>query len=176
MKTASDHYIKRLWNRFIIKPIKHQLTRGMTVEKVALSMAIAPIVALFPILGSTTLLGIITAAVLKLNQPFLLFFKSLFYPLHLAMILIYIRLGETLNNAEHITFSIPELLTQFMADPLLFFKKFGMTALYGIEAWALTTPALAIILYYLFRYLLKRYIKILPSEKNYALNQEDCQP
>ena len=51
-----------------------------------------------------------------------------------------------------------------------------MTALYGIEAWALTTPALAIILYYLFRYLLKRYIKILPSEKNYALNQEDCQP
>lgn len=84
-------------------------------------------------------------------------FKSLFYGLHLGLLLVFIRIGENLNGVEHIPFSIPELLTMFKADPLQFMKDFGMTALYGIEAWALITPWFAILFYFIFLYILKKY-------------------
>ena len=84
--------------------------------------------------------------------------------MHLALILVFIRIGETMNGAAHIPFSITQLLTKFNDDPLQFAKDFGMTALYGIEAWALITPWFGILFYFIFKYLLTRYAKFLPSE------------
>ncbi len=119
-------------------------------------MAISPVISAFPILGTTNLLSIIVGSILRLNLPFLLLFKSLFYPLHLGLILVFIRIGESMNGAPHIPFSIPQLLEKFNNDPLQFSKDFGMTALYGVEAWAVITPWFAIPLYYIFRHLIRK--------------------
>jgi len=148
-----------------VRPIKHQLTRGVSVEKIALAMAVSPVISAFPVLGTTNLLSIIVGSLLRLNLPFLLLFKSIFYPLHIGMILVFIRIGESMNNAPHIPFSIPQLLVKFKDDPMQFARDFGMTALYGIEAWAIIAPWFAIPLYFIFKHLLKRYVKALPQEQ-----------
>lgn len=142
----------------MVKPIKNQLTRGASVEKVSLAMAVSPVISMFPVLGTTNLLSLLVGSVLRLNLPFLLLFKSIFYPLHLGMILVFIRIGETMNGAPHIPFSIPELLVKFKDDPMQFARDFGMTALYGIEAWAIIAPWFAIPLYFIFRFLLRKYM------------------
>jgi len=120
-------------------------------------MAISPVISAFPILGTTNLLSIIVGYFLKLNIPFLMLFKSLFYALHIGLILVFIRIGENLNGVENIPFSIPQLLTKFKADPTQFAKDFGMTALYGVEAWALITPWFGMLFYFIFLRILKKY-------------------
>lgn len=155
--------LHKLWRRFVVRPIKQQFTQGITVEKVALAMALSPIIAAFPVLGTTNFIAILFGAIFRLNIPFLILFKTLFYPLHLGLILVFIRIGETINNAPHIPFSIMELLAKFKESPSQFAKDFGMTALYGIEAWAIITPLFGFILYFLFKYLLQRYVTVLPS-------------
>ena len=120
-------------------------------------MAISPVISAFPILGATNLLSIIVGYFLRLNIPFLMLFKSLFYALHIGLILVFIRIGENLNGVENIPFSIPQLLTKFKADPTQFVKDFGMTALYGVEAWALITPWFGILFYFIFLRILKKY-------------------
>ena len=155
--SAPESKLSRLWKRFVVKPIKQQLTRGVTVEKIALTMAISPVISAFPVLGTTNLLSVFAGYILRLNLPFLLLFKTLFYPLHLGLILVFIRIGESINGAPHIPFSIPQLLVKFKDDPLQFIKDFGMTALYGIEAWAIIAPWFAIPLYFFFHYLLRKY-------------------
>lgn len=141
----------------MVRPIKHQFTRGASVEKIALTMAISPVVSAFPILGTTNLISILVGSILRLNLPFLLLFKSIFYPLHIGLILVFIRIGETMNGAPHIPFSIPQLLSKFNDDPIQFAKDFGMTALYGVEAWAIITPWFVIPLYFIFHRMLTKY-------------------
>ena len=129
-------------------------------------MAVSPVISAFPVMGATSIMSIVFGSVLRLNIPFLLVFKSLFYPMHLALILVFIRIGENINNAPHIPFSVSQLLIKFKDDPLQFVKDFGMTALYGIEAWILITPWFAIPLYFIFHYILEKYMKssLKPSE------------
>ncbi len=129
-------------------------------------LAITPVLTVFPVLGSTTLICFSVGFLLKLNLPFMFLYKTIFYPLHLALILVFIRIGETINGAEHIPFSIPQLLMKFKDSPLQFAKDFGVTALYGIEAWAIITPGIGIILYFVARYLLSRYAPKLQSNRN----------
>ncbi len=156
-ENKSPSRFRRIWNRLVVKPIKKQLTKGTSVEKVALTMAVAPVISAFPVLGTTNILSVIVGYILKLNIPFLILFKSLFYALHVGLILVFIRTGENLNGVENIPFSIPELLSKFKADPTQFAKDFGMTALYGIEAWALITPWFAVLFYFIFLRILKKY-------------------
>ncbi|MGJ8658100.1 MAG: DUF2062 domain-containing protein [Akkermansiaceae bacterium] len=151
--------LSKYWRKLVIKPVKNQLTRGTSPKKVALTMAISPVISAFPIMGTTNVLSVIAGSALRLNIPFLMLFKSLFYPLHLGLILVFIRIGESLNGAPHIPFSIPQLLGKFKDDPMQFTKDFGMTALYGIEAWAIIAPWFAIPLYFIFHHLIMQYMK-----------------
>ncbi len=87
-------------------------------------------------MGSTSLVCLAIGHIFKLNQPVVHLFKTLTYPIHLPMILVFIRLGQKLNEVSPIPFSITEMLTQFKESPPQFARDFGMAALYGIEAWA----------------------------------------
>lgn len=123
--------------RWIIAPIREQLTRGVTPEKLSWTIALGLTLGIFPIMGSTSLVCLIAGYFLKLNQAILHLFKTLTYPLHLALILVFIRIGQYLNGVPPIPFSIPQLMVRFKDSPTQFARDFGMAALHGIEAWAI---------------------------------------
>jgi hypothetical protein len=116
-------------------------------------------------MGSTSLICFFFGWLLKLNQAILHIFRSLSYPLHLALILVFIRLGQQLNGAPLIRLSIPEMMTQFKDSPAQFGRDFGMAALHGIEAWAIA----AIILIPLIRMISLPLLKKLVRNKEVAL-------
>lgn len=134
--------------RWIIAPILNQLKRGITPEKLSWTIALGITLGIFPIMGSTSLVCLAAGWVFKLNQPILHLFKTLTYPLHLALILVFIRLGQHLNGVPLLTLSIPEMLGQFKDSPTKFARDFGMAAFYAIEAWVIA----AIILIPLIRF------------------------
>ena len=109
-------------------------------------------------MGSTSLVCTLAGWFLKLNQPIIHLFKTFTYPLHLALILVYIRLGQMLNGVPPINFSITQLLVRFKDDPAQFARDFGMAALYGIEAWAISAIFLIPLIYFITLPTLKKLI------------------
>ncbi len=144
--------------RWVIRPIVNQLKQGTSPEKLSWSISLGTTLGIFPIMGSTTIVCLIFGHLLKLNQPILHLFKTFTYPLQLALILVYIRLGQMLNGVPLIKFSIPQMLGQFKDDPAQFASDFGMVALYGIEAWAISAIFLIPILYFIFLPILKKLL------------------
>lgn len=130
--------------RWIIDPLKNQLTRGITPDKLGWTIAAAVTLGIFPIMGTTSMICFAFGALLKLNQPVLHVFKSLVYPLHLALILVFIRAGQWLHGDPMLALSIPQMLVQFKDDPMQFTRDFGLAAWRGITAWAIVAPFLAI--------------------------------
>ena len=120
------------WRRWLVAPVVAQLTVGISPERIGWTIALGIVLGVFPIMGSTTLISLLVGWILHLNQPVLHVFKTLVYPLHLALILVFIRLGERLYGVPLIAFSIPQMIAKFKADPLLFAQDFGMAAWHGV--------------------------------------------
>jgi hypothetical protein len=127
-----------------------QLKQGITPDKIALTIALGALLAIFPILGSTTLLCGVAAAGLRLNQPVIQLVNWLVYPLQLILLIPFYRAGESLG-APHLSLSIPQLIDRFTAGPLQFVVDFGVVALGGIAAWFIIAPPALAILYFTLR-------------------------
>lgn len=142
------------WQRRVLAPILAQLRQGITPEKIALTLALGFALAVFPILGSTTILCALAAALLRLNQPIIQLVNYLAYPLQFLLLIPFYRAGEWFG-APHLELSIPEMIERFRAGPGQFMLDFGSIALGGIAAWCLLAPPVALLLYELLKPLLR---------------------
>lgn len=140
---------RSFWQRRVRDPIVAQLTQGITPEKIALTLAVGSAFALFPILGTTTLMCFIVAIALRLNQPIVQLINQALWPVHIPAIFGCVRLGETLFGAPHIHFSIREMQGLLWSAPRLFLHQFGLTALYALVAWAVLAPFYITLVYFL---------------------------
>jgi uncharacterized protein (DUF2062 family) len=143
------------WRRRFVELIVAQLRQGITPEKIALTIALAAVLAVFPILGSTTLLCALAAFMLRLNQPIIQLLNYLCYPLQFVLLIPLYRIGEALG-APHLSLSIPQMMTRFQAGPWQFIKDFATVALGGIAAWCLLAPPVAALIYFSVRPALRR--------------------
>lgn len=124
-----------------------QLTQGVTPQKIALSIALGLSLGVFPILGVTTVLCAIAGVRLKLNQPVIQVVNWLVYPLQLAFILVFVRIGEWITHAPHMSLSLPALIQRFHESPTKFFQEFGLIGLHGVVAWLFIAPILTAVTY-----------------------------
>ena len=134
------------WRRWFVAPLMTQLTRGISVDRLAWSISLGIVLGIFPILGSTTLICLLAAWGFRLNHVAMQVFKEAVYPIHLLMIPVFIHLGERIAGVPLVSFSIPELIGKFNADPLLFVRNFGMAAWHGVSAWLLIAPVAAVLI------------------------------
>lgn len=134
------------WRRWLVNPVVAQLTGGTSPSRIAWTIALGMVLGVFPIMGTTTFLCFVVGWMFGLNQPILHAFKAMVYPLHLALILVFIRLGERIYGVPLISLTIPELVEKFKADPVLFFSDFGMAAWHGVSAWLLIAPVAVLLL------------------------------
>ncbi len=147
------------WRRWLVAPVLAQLTGGASPGQIAWTISLGMVLGIFPIMGSTTVLCVLVGWIFHLNQPVLHVFKALVYPLHLALILVFIRLGERLYGVPLISFSIPELVSKFKDAPLQFGRDFGMAAWHGVSAWLLIAPFAMILIKGAVTPMLRRVLK-----------------
>lgn len=138
------------WRRRVVNLVVAQLRQGITPDKIALTIALGALLAIFPILGSTTLLCAGFAAGLRLNQPVIQLVNYLMYPLQLVLLVPFYRAGEWFG-APHLALSIPQLVDRFTAGPLRFIMDFGTIALGGIAAWLIFAPPAIALIYFALR-------------------------
>jgi len=131
---------RTFWQRRVRDPIVAQLTQGITPEKIALTVAIGSGVALFPILGSTTLLCFLVALALRLNQPIIQLINQALWPVHIPVIFGCVKLGERMLGAEPVPLNLQHMQELFWNHPAEFFQEFGATAGHAIVGWAGVAP------------------------------------
>jgi uncharacterized protein (DUF2062 family) len=134
----------------LIRPIVTLLTQGVTVEKLALSLAFGISLGIFPVLGGTSLLCFLAAVVFRLNLPAIQLVNWLVYPLQLILIIPFIRTGELLFGSHSRPPSLSQLLAMIHANALHAIAAFWMVTLQAVSVWCLISPLLIFVLHVLF--------------------------
>lgn len=149
------------WRRRLVDPLLGQLTQGVTPDRLAATLAVGTACSLFPFLGLTSLLNLAVGIRLRMNQPILQTLNQLLGPLHLLMILAYVRLGEWLWRASDDRFAIGDMIRTFREETFrVFLERFGWAGVHALTAWIVTTPLLIAVIYYPLRPVMRRLARL----------------
>ena len=146
-----------VFQRRLVQPIKQLLVQGITPEKIALSLALGVVLAVFPVLGSTTLLCTVAALLLRLNLPVLQLLNWFMYPVQLALLVPFMRAGAHLFRTPPLPFSLPQMLAMFRTDWLQTLRMLWVSALQAIAVWLLCAPIVIVVVYWTLRPLLSHF-------------------
>lgn len=143
--------------RRVARPIRELLQHGTSPEKIALCLSCGMTLAVFPVIGATTLLCLAAALILRLNLPAIQAVNYLASPLQLALLLPLIRAGELLFGAPPLTFSATEIFSLVRDTPGVAIATLWNSTLRAVVAWALLAPFVMATLYFPMRMALERY-------------------
>ena len=142
--------------RRLIRPVIDLLRQGVTPEKIALSIVFGVTLGVFPVLGSTTALCAVAALVFRLNLPAIQIVNYFVYPLQIALLIPFFRLGEKLFGAPHLPLSVPQIYAMIHASASGSIRALWTTTWHAIVVWGFLAPIAGIVLYLALVPLLRR--------------------
>ncbi len=132
---------RRVW-----EPLLALLKTGLSPRGLAWSVAGGLALGVFPMLGVTTLLCVGAAFAFRLNQPAMQVVNYLAYPLQLALLIPFIRLGERLFRVETMPLSLAAMLGDLKLDPFGTITLFWSRIWHACVVWALLAlPAMVLL-------------------------------
>jgi uncharacterized protein (DUF2062 family) len=137
--------------RRVVDPLVQELKKGITPEALAMATAVGLFLCVSPIIGTTTVLCLFFGWLLKLNQVVLMTINFFSYPLQIAMIVPFVRLGEVICRADPLPLNPQVMVQSFANSPSQFLHDFGMAGVHGILGWLVAAPFIIGILLFIFR-------------------------
>lgn len=128
--------------RRVALPILALLRRGASPRRLAWSIALGLLIGINPVLGTTTVLCLALAMLLRLNVAVSQLVNHLLYPVQLLLLVPFLQLGSDLFHSEPLPFSARTLLEMARHDPLEFVHKIWRWELHAFLVWL----ALAVVL------------------------------
>ena len=153
-----------LWQRRIVLPLIGLLRQGITPEKLAISIAVGVTLGVTPVLGSTTMLCLLAAAALRLNLPAIQLVNFLVYPLQLALLVPFIRIGAWVFSAPPVLTSVDQARALIRAGVWTAITTLWDATLHGLVAWFLLGTLFSLLLYATLLPLLRRIVRSLQQE------------
>jgi hypothetical protein len=137
-------------------PLIALVKRGLSPEDLALAIAVGLCLGVNPIIGSTTVLCLVAGRIFRLNHLVLQTVNQLAYPLQFALLVPFVRLGESITGAEALPLSPSLLIEEFQRSFWGFVAKFGLAYVHGLLGWVLVVPVTCLGLYFLLVRLFRR--------------------
>ena len=147
---------RTLWQRLVRDPLLQQLTQGLSPDQLTLTVAIGSVCALFPIVGTTTMLCLLAGVWLRLNQPILQALNQLLWPAQILSIYFCTKLGEQIFRIPPVSFDVRAMGAMLWHAPLRFIQNYGASSMRAIAAWAILAPVISGTLYFSLRPLIRR--------------------
>ncbi len=147
------------FRRRIARPIVELLRQGVTPEKMAMSLALGVALGVFPVLGTTTTLCALAALILRLNLPAIQIVNYLVYPLQIALLIPFFRMGEKLFSAPRLPLSLAQILAMAQASFWGATRFLWTTIWHSIVAWCLIAPVFVAVAYVILVPLLRRVVR-----------------
>lgn len=133
--------------RRLLRPLIELLRQGVTPEKIALSIVFGVTLGVFPVLGSTTALCAIAALAFRLNLPAIQLVNYFVYPLQIALLIPFFRLGEKLFAAQHLPLSVSQIYAMIHASMTGAVRALWTTTWHAIVVWCFLAPLAGVVLY-----------------------------
>ena len=140
--------LRNFWQRKIVKPIIDLLKRGITPEKIVLSIAFGVTIGVIPVLGTTTILCALVAIIFRLNLTMIQLVNYLVYPLQLILLIPFYRAGEILFSSKALSLSVEQVVSMFNQDFEAAVKFLWITTLHAVAVWGIIAPLVIAILYF----------------------------
>lgn len=144
------------FRRRMVDPILALLKQGITPEKIASSIAWGVALSSMPVLGTGTITCTIAALTMRLNLPAIQLANWLAYPIQLALLLPFFRMGELLFRAEHVPLTPSQLIGMFKVDFWGSLRALGDTVWHGVTAWALVAAVFIPLCYFMLTPVLRK--------------------
>ena len=132
------------------------LSIGITPERLAFCIALGIALGIVPALGTTTMLCAIAALLFRLNLAAIQLVNYFVYPLQLALLIPFIRVGEWLFDVDSLGLSL-ELIRRMMEEDL--WKTvitLWETTFRALIAWMLIAPFVIGCVYVVLRPILRK--------------------
>ena len=143
--------------RKVYEPLLQQLKSGITPQKLATSVAVGAVIGTFPVLGSTTVLGLTLAFVFRLNHLAVQIMLNVTYPLQLVFLLPLLAAGGRLLDAP-VPVSLDALQAQFQAGVWATMQTFARATGGAIGVWLCVAIPLILVLRVVLRPPLERLL------------------
>ncbi len=136
-----DFFQRRLWH-----PLRDLLRQGLTPEKLAASFAIGLGLAVFPVIGATTVLCIVAAWLGRLNQPAVQLVNYFAYPIQILLLIPFVRLGERLFHSPRMPLNASQILEHIKADAVGSVRMLWTSTWHAAVAWLMVVPLATVLL------------------------------
>jgi uncharacterized protein (DUF2062 family) len=123
------------------------IKKGLSIEKIALSVSLGMVLGIFPVLGSTTVLCAAAATIFRLNQPLIQLINYAVYPLQLLLLTFFYGVGNWLFNDNNFLLSETHVFGMLQDDMWGSLAALWDMTLFAVLFWILIGPVLAVILY-----------------------------
>jgi uncharacterized protein (DUF2062 family) len=156
--------ISLLFQRRVVSPVMHLLRVGASPRRLAWSLAVGFAVGINPLLGTTTLLCLVVAFVLRLNLVASQISNHLVYPLQLALFFVFIDAGSKVFGTGGLPLGREALLRDMRHHPLATTKLLWAWEWHALVVWALVCAVVVPVLAMALRPMLDRLLVKLHSE------------
>lgn len=119
------------------KPLLALLRQGVTPEKIALGLALGIIIGTTPLIGSTTILCVVAAALLRLNPAAIQLVNYLMFPVQLALLIPFFRAGEWLFGAAHNPITLDQVRQLVQANIWKAIEALWTSTVHALAVWAI---------------------------------------
>lgn len=142
-----------------IEPVIFLLRRGISPEKIAMSMAWGFTLGTLPVLGVTTILCLGVAVLLRLNLVMIQIANWAAYPLQIILFIPFFMVGARLFGTEPAMKDTSSLTAVFQSSFVSSVELLGGAMLHAAIVWAFAAPFLIAVLYWTIKPLLRRLMK-----------------
>lgn len=141
-----------------VNKVRELLRQGTAPRELALATTLGLVLGITPVLGSTTLLCAGAAALLRLNLPAIQMVNALAYPLQLALLIPFLKLGDRWFGTGEFDLPLAELVDMIESDPLGAISHLWTATIRGLAAWLVTAGAAVAPVYFALRALASRLV------------------
>ena len=144
------------FQRRVITPVVDVLRMGCSPRKLAWSLAFGIVIGINPLLGSTTVVSLVLAFVLRLNLVASQIANHIVYPLQLALFLVFIKIGDRVFHTGRLPLSHHALFYGARHHPIATTRLLWTWEWHALIAWALFSAVAAPLMVALLRPVLER--------------------
>lgn len=124
--------------------------QGLSPRQLCESIIVASVFAIIPILGVSTFLLTYLSFKRKLNLPIMMAISYLMWPVQIALIIPFIRIGEFIFSVPPSRYTVEEIIVSFQESFFQTLGHFFFELLCGLGAWMVTTIPFSIGIYLVF--------------------------
>ena len=134
--------------RNILVPLKLIPNKGLSNEKISLSITIGIVTGMFPVIGGTTVIGLVMLAVLRQNLAIVQAINWIIAPVQLILIIPFMRLGAEILQQHPVQITLKQIVAAFEPGYWEGIKNLSLLHLYGVIGWILLALPVSFLLYY----------------------------